>query len=369
MSESETVLVGTLAEPKVIRADSQFFEVNDWAKRAMWSYLRLQHGRSIDTEIKRRRDEIILEKYHIPAIKANRSILKAVMTQIFKEIIARDQMQLNKPRKIQFIIDPLENKIIAVASLKHLLIPPEEVYDLVTNIIESQYARLRGYSVRELQGRTYLLKEVAGIKFGLQVYGGSITTREAITLSSWVRVELCLNPLSCLGIGTLGVFLGSGVGDFERMLRIKVKADLEPRLRQGIEAILGKYEVIEKRLDDTKKVDVKPEDARVIVAAMALNYQLGSKTVEQIFERFEQEPKTQWGMSMASSWVAAHGDFKKTPEGQARRVEQKLSTIAGATLLIDDMKTVKEKSLGWLKAHVTQGQIKSLDEILKEMKP
>jgi hypothetical protein len=357
---SEQVVIGRMLDSKRIKTKQTTIQIADWQKRAMWSYLRLQYGRSIDKEIRERRDAWILEKYGVETKQANRSILKRAMEKVFGDILSEKPV---KPRTIQFIMD--EDVVIAVASLQHLLVPPVEVYDMAAKIMESKYG-LQPLEVSELKGLIYQQKEVAGFKLGMQVYGGDITTRQAISLSSFLRVELCLNPLSWLGIGGFGGFLGRG-RDYERVLRIKVKAELEPRLQSGIDLMLKKTKDLEDRVEASQRVKVKRSDAEIIMAAFGLSYSLGAKSLEQILERLDHEAKTQWGMSMAASWVSAHGKFKETPEKQERAVEQKLSTIAGAALLIDDIKDVKEKSLEWLRTHVQEGEIKSIDELISRL--
>jgi len=361
---SEEIVVGRMLDPTRIKTvDKTTREVADWAKRAMWSYLRLQYGRSIDEEIRDRRDVWLAEHYQIEAKFANRQQLKEAMEDVFGQILS--EHPLKKPRNIQFIVDG--DFVHAVASLKHLLVPPSQVYTMAAEIIQSKYPELQRFEMKGMSGQTYLLKEVAGFKVGLQLYGGDIYTREAISLSSWIRVEMCFNPLSWLGMGFFHNFVAGRSSDFERMLRIKVLTDLKPRLEQAIELSVKRTDDIEKRVRAVKKIAVERSDAEIIMSALGLSYDLGVKTIDQILEQMENEPKTQWGMSMASSWVAAHGKFRETPDGQDRRVEQKLSTISGAALLLDDLKDAKERSVEWLQAHVVKGQLKTVDELLSRL--
>jgi len=293
--------------------------------------------------------------------KLSRAERRKEMQLLFADLV-RDQ---SEPKKMQFIFDEA-GKVMAVASLKHLLIPPEEVYGMANSILAVNYGKPQPINIHELSGLTFEVREISGMKFGLQVYGGTITTRQAITITSWLRVQQCLNALSWLGIGGFGS-LGIGGAGFERILRIKAKKELEPRLRSGIEQALKKIGNIEKRVHVAEKIKLRQKEAKILMSAMGISYGLGAKTIRQVLERFEKERKNQWGLSMASSWVAAHGKLKKTPEHQSRNVEQKLSTIAGATLLIDDIKTAKEKSLDWLKSHVKEGKVQSIDELLQDV--
>jgi hypothetical protein len=333
------------------------YSIASWNGRAAWSFLRLQFGRSIDDEIKAHFAEI--EK------REKRRLRRDERWTEFMKYFEQKTASISTPRRIQFIM--CGDSVIAVASLHHLLLPPAEVYAMGEQIVTQAFPKLQVSSISELRGVQYLVEEKAGIQVGLQLYGGSIDTREAITVSSWLRVQQCFNPLSWLGIGWFGNFTGRGSRDFERLLRLKVKADLEPRLRQSITDALEKTKLLDERVKLARKTPVRRTDAEIILSAFGLSYSLGAKTIDQILDLLPKEGSTQWGMSMASSYVAAHGNFKETPKGQQRSVEQKLSTVAGATLLIDDIKDAKEKSVEWLKAHVTRGQVGSLQGLMKRL--
>lgn len=374
---SEQVVVGRMLDPKRIEtkdvetiskaglvqktsADKTTIDLSGWDHRARWSYLRLQFGRVVDAEISAHMDAE-LEKLIEKKIKITRELSNA----IFDEYFDRKAETITDPREVQWILE--KDYVMAVASLQHLLLPPDQVYGMAEQIIKKKYPRLLNFAVDGLQGATYEVKSVAGYRLGLQVFGGDITTRNAITVTSWLRVEMCFNPLSWLGSGAFRAFTGSRGSGHEKLLRIKVLTDLRPRLEAGIEGILNKQHELENRVAATKKIKVKRSSAEIIMAALGLSYQLGGKTVEQILDQLKQEPKTQWGMSMASSYVAAHGKFKETPEGMDRKVEQKLSTLSGAALMLDDIKDAKEKSLEWLQTHIQEGQVKTVDELIKRL--
>jgi hypothetical protein len=363
LSENVQIVVGKLADVQMIKEEKTEHPIADWDHRAKWSFLRLQEGRSVDKAI----HDFIADAEKAAGHKLKRWERFEVFDRFFQQCV--DQIMPWNRREIQFILDDRDN-VRAVASLQHLLIPPAEVYGMAQRIIDKSYPHVKGFDVNGLHGSQYLVKEVAGIKLGLQVYGGDITTRQAITVSSMLRVEQCFNPLSFLGVhwfkGFTGNSRGTGKG-YERILRIKVKEELEPRLKEGIALALQKQDDLEKRIQTAQKVHVKKSEAEIIMAAMGLSYSLGAGTVKQVLARLRKEAKTQYGMSMASSWIAAHGAFKATPTGQERKVEQKLSTISAAALLLDDIKTAHENSLDWLRAHVREGEIKSLDVLLKKI--
>jgi len=356
---SEQVVIGTLLDPYTIHVSGARPNAfpDEWDHRAMWSYIRLQYGRKNgDIKIKDHFEMIETMKN----AKLSRAERRKEMQLLFADLVA----QQKRARQMQFIFSG--KRIMAVASLKHLLIPPSEVYSMATKILAVNYGKPQPINIHELSGLTFEVREVSGMKFGLQVYGGTITTRQAITITSWLRVQQCLNALSWLGIESFGS-LGIGGAGYERILRIKRKEELEPRIRSGIEQALNKIGNIEKRVHVAEKVKLRQKEAKILMSAMGISYSLGVKTIRQVLERFAKERKNQWGLSMASSWVAAHGTLKKTPESQERAVEQKLSTIAGAVLLIDDIKTAKDRSLEWLKSHIEQGKVKSLDELIGEL--
>lgn len=361
---SEQVVIGQLKEPFHIKPESPFrgsqAQPVEWDHRAMWSWARLQYKRTIaDAKIKEYFDMITTMKGRALTKEERRN----QMGLLFADLV-RDQDK--PPRMMQFILDS-EGKVMAVASLKHLLIPPAEVYALAKRILSKNYGKPKLERISQLSGLTYEVKQKAGFTLGLQVFGGCITTRQAITMTSWLRVKMCLNPLSWLGVGgfgSMGVVGGTG---FERVLRIKVTKDFEPRFREAIEQTIGNLSSIEKRVRKAQRIKVDPEEARIVASALGLSYSLGAKTIKQIIERLPKEKPSLWGLSMSASWVAAHGKFKKTPKHQERVVEQTLSTIAGAAILIDNIKVAKQKSLEWLKSHVKQGKIKSLDELIGDL--
>jgi len=351
---SETVVIGSLDSPYDIspREDMDTStHIRKWNYRAMWSYLRLQYGREIDEQI----------KAAVEGLPRAERLIK--MAEFFEDAV-NEQKQA---REMQFIVDDSGRhlNVVAVASLKHLLIPPAEVYDMARQIIEKGNMMER-YDLKELSGDTWQLRESAGLKIGLQIYGGTITTRFAIKITSWLQVLACLNALSWLGIGNFNRF-GIRSNDFERILRIKKREELKPRLEQGIDQAMKRTGLIQQKADRAKGVPMKPRTAKILVSAFALSYKLGAKSIEQVIERFQKEQQNQWGLAMASSWVASHGFFMATPEGRDRYVEQRLSTIAGATLLVDDIPKAEERSLEWLKKHIKQGSVKSVRKLLKDL--
>lgn len=355
---SEQVVIGTLKQPYTVKAaDSSSPVINEWDQRARWSYLRLQLG-------KKKADAVI--KNHFDAVETmkqetlTKEEREKEMEHLFNLLVSKQ----GKPRKLQFIMDGY--KVIAVASLKHLLIPPREVYDIVEEIVRENFPKNKSMSVAQLSGLTYKVKHVAGITFGVQVFGGNITTRKAISLSSWMRVQGCLNPLSWLGLGSFKSF-GVSNGRFERVLRIKVKEDLKPRLKAAIENNMNQINTLDERISEAKKVYLKKDEAAIIASAFGLSWSVGEKVILQVLKRYAQEAQSQWGLSMALSYVAAHGKFRKVPKGVRSDVAQNLSTMAGASMLMKDKNYTKQQCIDWLQNHIKDGQLEPVQKILRKL--
>ena len=321
MMKESCVVVGKLAEPHLIETEQgDKVKIKDWAGRAVWSYLRLVYGRRIDKTI------------------------KAAGPQ--REDCQYDLLCTAKQEyPLQFIMS--SSDVLAVATLKHLLIEPRKVYETVAQILGPSAALTPSH----LHGETFLTgQNFAGIKVGYQVDGGDLMTRFAVRVGVFARVEMCFNPLSWLGVSGLGRF---GVpSDYERVLRIKKLNELFPRLQAAITNAKGKLGDLQTRVDHAKAVSLSARKATVINGAFCMAYGLGEKVIKGVMERYEQEPKTQYGLAMAQSWAAQHGEHRATPEGKTDREPQSLSTISGATLLIDP-KTAEPKIRAWLKGQTS----------------
>jgi len=331
MKEPISVVVGKLADPLEIETEPRKrVLIKDWDSRAIWSYLRLVHGRTIDDKIKELREK---EKARLEKEGEDKE-------QAIKEVF----VSLYKPneRPLQFIMS--SNNVQAVATMKHLLIEPAQVYATAEQILGKPAS---ASSSANLYGQVFDIDGFAGIKTGVQVDGGDLTTRFAIRVGVFARVEMCFNPLSWLGVSGLGRFGVSS--DYERILRIKKLNELFPRLQAAITNAKAHMGDLEKRVEHTKKVSLSSKTATRLNGSMCMAYGLGEKTIKEVMERYKQtEDKTQYGLAMAQSWQAQHGEHRKTPEGRVDRVPQSLSTISGATLLIDDIKTAEAKARKWL---------------------
>jgi len=318
MMKQSSVLIGKLAEPHIIETEEgRKVKINEWAGRAVWSYLRLVYGRKIDDTITAAGPEREDCQY---------------------ELLRHAPQE----RPLQFIMSA--NDVLAVATMKHLLIEPRKVYETAAKILGPTAAIA---PQTNLHGETFLTDQgFAGIKTGYQIDAGDLSTRFAVRVGVFARVEMCFNPLSWLGVSGVSRF---GIpSDYERILRIKKLNELFPRLQAAITNARAHLKDLEARVDHTKQVSLSARKATMINGALCMAYGLGEKVMGQVIEQYEKEPKTQYGLAMAQSWTSEHGEHRATPEGKTDRVPQSLSTISGATLLIDP-KTAEPKIRTWLK--------------------
>lgn len=323
MKETPSVVVGQLIEPHKIQTEQgDTVKINEWAGRAVWSFLRLAYGRKIDETLKAAGPQREDCQYELMRTAAR---------------ISRAQMA-----PLQFIMS--SSNVLAVASLKHLLIEPRKVYETAAGILGPSAALAPS---KNLHGETFMTSQgFAGIKVGYQVDGGDLTTRFAVRVGVFARVELCFNPLSWLGVSGLSRF---GVpADYERVLRIQKLNELFPRLKAALTNAENQLSDLRGRVENTKNVSMSSREAETLTGAFCLAYGLGENVIGQVIGQYDEEKKTQYGLAMAQSWAAEHAEHRQTSEGQVDRVPQKLSTISGATLLID-AKAAAPKIRDWLK--------------------
>lgn len=331
-----SVVVGKLAEPHVVETEEgERVKLGEWQGRAVWSYLRLVYGRGIDDKIKSVSEEDGREDYVYNLLQ-----------------------RAKQGQPLQFIIR--EGEVVAVATMNHLLLDPAQVYETSAKLMGGSLSFTPG-----INGGTVYLSGFAGIKTGVQIDGGDLSTRFAVRVAVFARVEMCFNPLSWLGVSGLGRF---GVpGDYERVLRVKKISELEPRLLAAIGNASSHLDGLKARVEHAKTVSLSSPTATLLNGAMGLCYGLGGRTLKQVMNRFGEEDKTQYGLAMAQSWTAQHGKTRKTPEDQTARVPQSLSTMSGATILVDDIKTAEEKTRQWLGENY--GSHKIVKELLSGRMP
>jgi len=328
------IVVGVLEGNKIIPSNESeaIYYVTDWDNRAAWSWLRLQEGRRID--------DIIKEAFRKQKVKKKKE-RKDILTNMVLERASKKQ------RVVQFIID--DNNIIkAVASLNHLLISPEEVKAITIKILTNKNRSYKYDSM--LEGLiSYDDTATDGFELGFKIDYGDILTRNAIRVSSFITVIQCFNPISFARIGSFRRF-GIKPSD-ERVLRIKIKSELEPRLDEAIDRALENRKAVYNMLEYAKKNKVDPKEAKTILIAFCKAYGLGDNVILDVLDRLEAEDKTTYGMAQASSYIARHGEKFKTlkTENRKSRARESLATISAASLLITDPKVTYEQALKWLK--------------------
>jgi len=348
MSELLTVVEGKLLDPNTIEFQGNTIEVKEWRSKAAWQYLRFVHGYKRANEM----------------IKALRDHLNAsgVLVNEPISIIALEEYFKQNETPLQFII--ANGKIVSVATLKHILFPPDQVYAAARRIAER--LNIAPHQNRAVMGAIYVVEERLGMRQGIQIYAGDLITDHAIRVSSFSEVIGCLNPLSWLGSSFFDRFNVHHFG-FDRIVRIRVKSELEKRLEMAIKRQLEQIPDVEKYILRAKKFKLSPEDARAFALAFGSSFKLGRKVIQAVMERFEQEHQSFYGLAQAFSWVAKHGELRKTPEGMTSRARQNLSTIAASLLILRNPKAAKKVVLKWLKDHIKEGRLKTYEELVEDL--
>jgi len=337
-----SVVMGVLRDANHVETERGEVLPVEFEGRAAWSWLRLQHGRAIDDEIKAALDEAerrAPEGAHKGTVKGLR---ERAMMAFLESAIPSTQ------RTVQFIVDDTEKLVKAVASTRHLLIPPGEV-EATANEILTQ--RAISFQVDpDLEGLVSMNKEeVAGLYVGFHVHPGDILTRRAISVSSYTYTLVCTNPLSWAGVGGFGRFGLRNLGEHERILRIERRIELRPRLEQAIDQAGQMMDKLRSMVQHAQENQVDPREARTILYAFSKAYGIGDKVIEELLGRLGREPSTTFGMSQAASYVARHGEaYRETPEGQTPRARASMATIGAASLTIEDPRLTYEKVKKWL---------------------
>jgi len=327
---SAQVYIGTLADLDKINTEEGGQQVRGFQDRAMWSWLRLQRGRRVDAEIKRAAEDMKTQD----------------KTTVLEELILEHLIDTRDQRIVQYII--MDGEIKAVASTKHLLIPPEEVLQAANEVIH-EYTPLVTEQDPSLDGLIVTDEnEYAGLYLGFHMDPGNILTRRAISVSSYIRTLICTNPLTFAGIGNFGRF---GLEPrHERVLRIHKITELKPRIQAAITEAGGNVENLKKMVNHAKQNQVDPKEARIILSAFSKAYGIGDKVIQELLGRLQEEPSTTYGMSQAASWIARHGEsWKKPVAGQAEHARQSMAVVGAASLLVEDPHLTHEKAAAWLR--------------------
>lgn len=337
------VLVGVLKDFDTVETAEGDVPLSDMENRAKWSWLRLQRGRSIDAEIKK-------------CLEQMRETNKAAETEdALDQLIGETLWDMGtEQRTLQYIVE--DDIIKAVATTRHLLIPPDKVMETAERICAGRGQALE--RDENLIGYVGEREEYAGIRLGFHIFPGDILTRRAISVSSYAQTLSCLNPLTFAGIGNFGRFALKP--RHERVLRIRKISELEPRIDEAICQSWKVIEDLERLIYQSKTCHVSEKEAKTILAAFSHAYGIGLRPVKEVVARLTQEGNTTYGMAQASSWVARHGEsWRKTPEGKKPMARQNMATVGAACLLIDDPPATAAKARKWL----GDQKLKTLEEL------
>lgn len=329
-AQTPQVLVGVMPKMGEISTGAGITPFGEMSDRARWSFLRLQMGKTTAD------DKISLMKEY-PSIK---KIPKRERTGVIFNSLCHSYNLLGEhQREIQYIL--IGGDVYAVASTKHLLIPPEEVLTVAGKYTQGLQAS------SNLEGVVQDLEELPGLKLGFNLFPGDIVTRRAISIGYYCRVISCFNPLTFVGVGHLSRFFSGRINEgFEKVLRIETKKELDDRIRDAIASSVDGLQNLKDAIADSKSTDVAWIDAKILLAAFPSAYSAGEATVKQIWAQYRKEDQTVWGMAMAVSWVARHGEFSKAAKD---KFNTGLATAAAAYLAVDDIEKVAEQSQKWLK--------------------
>lgn len=338
------VVIGKLQSTNTITVENwnvdQF--VHKWDVRAQWAYVRFVRGQT----------------------QGDGEIMRDGLAEVFSRVLA--DAGSSTERTLQFILDDALT-VKAVATTNHLLTPPSEVYALATKIAREMFGGMADATFApDLIGMSLTLKEIGNFRLGVQIFGGNILTRNAIIVASMMRVLSCFNPISWLRISEAAMFTGLHEYAFEKVLRVKTRIELEPRLREALKIAQQRESQIEQALMKSKNLSISESEARIVLSAFGLSFSLGARTVNQMQDRFLLEDQTMFGVSMAASYIANHGTLRKMRGTEMAR--QSLSTIAGAAILVGNVQDTVNKSVEWLKRRIVAGELKTVEDMLQGVK-
>jgi len=308
------VLKGVFSRPRkvegkgvVVSLKGHKFSLN---RKSLWSIIRHNFSRAIDTEIKSQRKEgISLEDFFIGAFRVYRA----------------------KPKRMQFFVDTEKERCLACATMKHPVISPDEIYSVFDKTLKKHKLKLEDKD--GLKGKILLMRKTKIASFGLRIDAGNIYTEKAIRISTYVEILQCLNPLDFAGLSR-GQLTTTMQPVKLRILRFESLTKIPDRINGAIVAMKPEIAKVEVMLKETQKKNITTKQAKMIIVAFGTSYGIGAKALKKAFERFrDDEKQTQYGLSMALSWIVEHEDdvFRK----DTSEAKTNLSTIAGATLLIN----------------------------------
>jgi hypothetical protein len=315
-------------------------DFNEMSYRGLWSYLRLQLGK--------RRADLKINEVRAPwkeQLEDGDITLAQYRAEVFEEMKNLID-EITNLRKVQFIMrNDVPGSIYATASTKHLLIPKDIVMETIKRVIpESAYSADLGVATASLE-QLGGLQDAFDVQFHLDP--GNILTRKAIRVGFGLRIKSCMNPLTFINAGGLDRFFDRPTFGYSRgrVLRIDRPANLDARIMEAYEASKDATELMKNDIENAKKTPLELNQARVLGAAFPVAFGAGSRVVKQIQERYTAEDSTLWGLAMAVSYVARHGEKRK----DATSLSQNLANAAAGYLWIKDLDSVIDKSYDWLK--------------------
>jgi len=310
------ILKGVFSRPRKVEGKGVVVTLGEHKfilnKKSMWSILRHNFTRAIDEEIKSQ--SISLGDFFIGAFRVYRK----------------------KPKRMQFFVDTNKNKCLACATLNHPTITENEVHKIFNKALKKKNLQLE--DKESISGKVIILQKTKIMRLGMQIDTGDIITNKAIRITGFADVISCCNPLAFAKLNK-----GILMGDFEpirvRILRYETITTIGSRIDEAIESVKPILAKVQSRIDITKKKHITVNDARKIAVSFCGMYGVGARATSAVYDRFKEEENTQWGLSMALSFVAEHSDvFRKN----CSEAKNNLATIAGAVLLADNLnKTVK----------------------------
>jgi len=331
------VVTGTL-DPTTssIKTDTGAVAYGDFYYRAMWSWLRLHMGRSLaDVRIQSEKDELKRRGF-----KGTR--LRDELGEIMRELMR----EYNTDREVQYIFKG--NRVYAVASTNHLLIPPSHVLEVAERVIPepTHWSPDQGALVSEIE-------RLAGLRLDFGLDPGNILTRRAIRVGFAVTVTACTNPLSWLYGGENEKFFDSSPwerykNNMSRVLRVDRPESLDDRILEAYNRSVEGKDVVSNDVDRAKSTELGAEEAKILGTAFPVSYGAGQGVVRQIMDRYSAEKAsgTLWGLAMAVSYVAKHGERSKRATHSFTR---NLGGASAGYLWIEDKKAVVDRASTWLK--------------------
>lgn len=339
------IIIGKITDVEM-EDDKAYIKIQDKrlkvSNKAMWGILRTHFTRKIDKEVKDHKEEYLEDNS-----KANWPI---EFRGFFHE-----KMVKSTKRELQFIMDDDEKQLIAVATLKHSLMKPDEVYQIVTKTVEKM-----GLSSRyeeAVVGRIVHMKKTKWADYGLQVVAGDLTTYRAISVSLFVQAKQmglgCLNPLTFLDLkrDLVRRILGEiPTVVTPKIFRYESKTQIPARIERSIESMKPYLVELEKRMAHFNFPKIQDEQAKTLLSSIGSSYGLGRKVIQECFDDYnKRKTKNLLSLSMSTSQVAKHKpkSFRKG----TKWARQHLADISGALLLISNVQKATTKAKKYLGEH------------------